>query len=75
MANLGRGSDPARINVTVILGSIAIEFEILSTTSTYNQTYSVAMAAASSHPYTCNTCQVAFRGSELQRTHMQSDWQ
>lgn len=29
---------------------------------------------ASTHPFTCNTCQVAFRGSDLQRTHMQSDW-
>ncbi|KAI9757809.1 MAG: hypothetical protein M1815_006113 [Lichina confinis] len=28
----------------------------------------------SSHPYTCNSCQVAFRNSELQRTHMHSDW-
>ena len=28
----------------------------------------------SSHPFTCNTCQVAFRTSDLQRTHMQSDW-
>ncbi|KAL1304100.1 hypothetical protein AAFC00_000535 [Neodothiora populina] len=27
-----------------------------------------------SHPFTCNTCQVAFRSSDLQRTHMQSDW-
>ncbi|KAF2233263.1 pre-60S factor REI1 [Viridothelium virens] len=26
------------------------------------------------HPFTCNSCQVAFRSSELQRTHMQSDW-
>lgn len=26
------------------------------------------------HPFTCNTCQVAFRTSDLQRTHMQSDW-
>jgi pre-60S factor REI1 len=26
------------------------------------------------HPFTCNTCQVAFRSSDLQRTHMQSDW-
>ncbi|KAF2097827.1 hypothetical protein NA57DRAFT_40046 [Rhizodiscina lignyota] len=26
------------------------------------------------HPFTCNTCQVAFRSSELQRGHMQSDW-
>lgn len=29
---------------------------------------------ATTHPFTCNTCQVAFRGSDLQRTHMQSDW-
>ncbi len=28
----------------------------------------------STHPYTCNTCQVAFRSSELQRAHMQTDW-
>ncbi|KAK8157646.1 C2H2 type zinc-finger-domain-containing protein [Phyllosticta citrichinensis] len=28
----------------------------------------------SSHPFTCNTCQVAFRASELQRAHMQTDW-
>jgi len=28
----------------------------------------------STHPFTCNTCQVAFKSSELQRTHMQSDW-
>ena len=33
-----------------------------------------AQPAASSHPFTCNTCQVAFRSSDLQRTHMQSDW-
>ncbi|KAI5297659.1 hypothetical protein KEM56_004638, partial [Ascosphaera pollenicola] len=26
------------------------------------------------HPFTCNTCQVAFRGSEAQREHMRSDW-
>ncbi|KAK3073422.1 pre-60S factor rei1, partial [Teratosphaeriaceae sp. CCFEE 6253] len=29
---------------------------------------------ASSHPYTCNTCQIALKTSELQRQHMQSDW-
>ncbi|RDW75355.1 hypothetical protein BP6252_06497 [Coleophoma cylindrospora] len=29
---------------------------------------------ASTHPYTCNTCQVAFRNSELQRGHMRTDW-
>ncbi|KAI9657839.1 MAG: hypothetical protein M1831_004075 [Alyxoria varia] len=34
----------------------------------------MASAAVSTHPYTCNTCQVAFRDSELQRGHMQSDW-
>ncbi|KAK4654905.1 pre-60S factor rei1 [Podospora pseudocomata] len=28
----------------------------------------------SSHPYTCNTCQVAFRNGDLQRGHMRSDW-
>lgn len=27
------------------------------------------------HPFTCNTCQVAFRGSDAQREHMRSDWQ
>ncbi|KAF2456919.1 C2H2 type zinc-finger-domain-containing protein, partial [Lineolata rhizophorae] len=27
-----------------------------------------------SHPFTCNSCQVAFRSSELQRAHMQNDW-
>ncbi|RPA76055.1 hypothetical protein BJ508DRAFT_331544 [Ascobolus immersus RN42] len=26
------------------------------------------------HPFTCNTCQVAFRSSEQQRHHMHSDW-
>ncbi|KAM5436468.1 pre-60S factor rei1 [Microsporum ferrugineum] len=26
------------------------------------------------HPYTCNTCQVAFRSSDAQRGHMRSDW-
>ena len=31
-------------------------------------------AQAGAHPFTCNTCQVAFRSSDLQRTHMQSDW-
>jgi pre-60S factor REI1 len=31
-------------------------------------------SAASSHPFTCSTCQVAFRSGDLQRTHMQSDW-
>lgn len=26
-------------------------------------------------PYTCNTCLVAFRGSDAQRDHMRTDWQ
>lgn len=33
-----------------------------------------APSAQTTHLYTCNTCQVAFRGSDLQRSHMQSDW-
>ncbi|THZ02083.1 hypothetical protein D6C92_00823 [Aureobasidium pullulans] len=33
-----------------------------------------SMASGPTHPFTCNTCQVAFRSSDLQRTHMQSDW-
>ncbi|KAI9762430.1 MAG: hypothetical protein M4579_000406 [Chaenotheca gracillima] len=33
-----------------------------------------ATSTTSSHPFTCNTCQVAFRSSELQRGHMHSDW-
>lgn len=28
-----------------------------------------------SHPYTCNTCQVAYRNSDLQKSHMKCDWQ
>ncbi|KAF2749792.1 hypothetical protein M011DRAFT_418914 [Sporormia fimetaria CBS 119925] len=31
-------------------------------------------AIQATHPFTCNTCQVAFRSSELQRAHMQTDW-
>lgn len=34
----------------------------------------VAGQSGSAHPFTCNTCQVAFRSGDLQRTHMQSDW-
>ncbi|KAK6343662.1 hypothetical protein TWF730_011253 [Orbilia blumenaviensis] len=33
-----------------------------------------APATASSHPYTCNTCQVAFKSSDGQRNHMHTDW-
>ncbi|KAK3939096.1 C2H2 type zinc-finger-domain-containing protein [Diplogelasinospora grovesii] len=32
------------------------------------------MDIGTSHPYTCNTCQVAFRNSDLQKGHMRSDW-
>ncbi len=28
----------------------------------------------STHPYTCNSCQVAFRNGDLQKGHMKSDW-
>lgn len=47
-------------------------------------TASVAAAMASanagpstggSHPYTCKTCQVAYRNIDLQKGHMKSDWQ
>ncbi|KAI0026096.1 C2H2 type zinc-finger-domain-containing protein [Xylariomycetidae sp. FL0641] len=31
-------------------------------------------AAPSSHQYTCNTCQVAFRFADTQKGHMKSDW-
>ncbi|EFX01491.1 c2h2 finger domain containing protein [Grosmannia clavigera kw1407] len=30
--------------------------------------------APASHPYSCNTCQVAFRNSDLQKNHMKGDW-
>ncbi|KAF5658204.1 YBR267w-like protein [Fusarium heterosporum] len=35
---------------------------------------SVQAAGAASHPYTCNTCQVAYRNIDLQKGHMKSDW-
>lgn len=31
-------------------------------------------ADPASHPYTCNTCAVAYRNIDLQRGHMKSDW-
>lgn len=34
-----------------------------------------ATSTATSHPYTCNTCQVAYRNGDLQKGHMKSDWQ
>jgi hypothetical protein len=39
------------------------------------QAVSATGANAASHPYTCNTCQVAYRNIDLQKTHMKSDWQ
>ncbi|KAK0629083.1 C2H2 type zinc-finger-domain-containing protein [Bombardia bombarda] len=30
--------------------------------------------SSATHPYTCNTCQVAFRNNDLQKGHMRSDW-
>ncbi|KAI1908349.1 pre-60S factor rei1 [Ophidiomyces ophidiicola] len=33
-----------------------------------------SVGAPSTHPFTCNTCQVAFRGSDAQRAHMRGDW-
>ncbi|KAI1437529.1 C2H2 type zinc-finger-domain-containing protein [Xylaria sp. CBS 124048] len=30
--------------------------------------------ASSSHQYTCNTCQVAFRFADTQKSHMKNDW-
>jgi len=34
----------------------------------------MAMDIGTSHPFTCNTCQVAFRNSDLQKGHMRGDW-
>lgn len=33
-----------------------------------------AVDVSQTHPYTCNSCAVAFRNSDAQRTHMRSDW-
>ncbi|KAL8943826.1 MAG: hypothetical protein Q9216_000819 [Gyalolechia sp. 2 TL-2023] len=32
-------------------------------------------STSQSYQYTCNSCQVAFRNNDLQRTHMRGDWQ
>ncbi|CRJ90704.1 hypothetical protein BN1723_008466, partial [Verticillium longisporum] len=29
---------------------------------------------SASHPFTCNTCTIAYRNIDLQRGHMKSDW-
>ncbi|ORY61268.1 C2H2 type zinc finger-containing protein [Pseudomassariella vexata] len=44
-----------------------------------NRTTAASLAAKpgtapSSHQYTCNTCQVAFRFADTQKGHMKSDW-
>lgn len=38
------------------------------------QPVSAVGANSASHPYTCNTCQVAYRNIDLQKAHMKSDW-
>lgn len=38
------------------------------------QTQAPSSATSASHPYTCNTCQVAYRNIDLQKAHMKSDW-
>ncbi|UKZ57357.1 hypothetical protein TrVGV298_011210 [Trichoderma virens] len=38
------------------------------------QPAAAGQATSSSHPYTCNSCQVAYRNIDLQKTHMKSDW-
>ena len=35
---------------------------------------SAATDVTQTHPYTCNSCSVAFRNSDAQRNHMRSDW-
>ncbi|KAG5994244.1 hypothetical protein E4U43_003278 [Claviceps pusilla] len=37
-------------------------------------TAAAGVGTAASHPYTCNTCQVAYRNIDLQKGHMKSDW-
>ncbi|KAI5778149.1 C2H2 type zinc-finger-domain-containing protein [Geopyxis carbonaria] len=36
--------------------------------------YQPKPALPASHPFTCNTCQVAFRNHDSQRTHYHTDW-
>ncbi|KAL7811602.1 C2H2 type zinc-finger domain-containing protein [Trichoderma gracile] len=38
------------------------------------QPATAGQATSGSHPYTCNSCQVAYRNIDLQKTHMKSDW-
>ncbi|KAK2735011.1 hypothetical protein FQN57_001387 [Myotisia sp. PD_48] len=40
----------------------------------YPSTSEPTASTLETHPYTCNSCQVAFRSSDSQRTHMRSDW-
>ncbi|KAK1070454.1 pre-60S factor rei1 [Friedmanniomyces endolithicus] len=43
-------------------------------TTAQSQSTAAPTMLPSSHPYTCNTCQIALKTSDLQRQHMQSDW-
>ncbi|RMD39483.1 hypothetical protein DV735_g5645, partial [Chaetothyriales sp. CBS 134920] len=43
-------------------------------TSTTMASPAAAPDVTQTHPYTCNSCLVAFRESDAQRTHMRSDW-
>ncbi|KAK0256681.1 hypothetical protein B0A54_06813 [Friedmanniomyces endolithicus] len=43
-------------------------------TTAQSQSTAAPTMVPSSHPYTCNTCQIALKTSDLQRQHMQSDW-
>lgn len=36
---------------------------------------STGASLAQTHPFTCNTCQVAFRSNDAQRKHYHTDWQ
>ncbi|KAF8420220.1 C2H2 type zinc-finger-domain-containing protein [Tirmania nivea] len=47
---------------------------VLSPNAAVGAPPAAAAALLSSHPFTCNTCQVAFRSSEQQRSHMHTDW-
>ena len=77
--NVQLSSAAQEIAPEIISRSIAIFLtmaSVVSSRSTPTGPTPVAVSStAQSHPYTCNTCQVAFRSSELQRGHMRSDWQ
>ncbi|KAF8443646.1 hypothetical protein BDZ91DRAFT_166862, partial [Kalaharituber pfeilii] len=56
---------------TVRAGGHSAGAAVSSSTSSSS---AAAAALLTSHPFTCNTCQVAFRSSEQQRSHMHTDW-